>query len=73
MHVEGIGELRDLGTVWRLRYAACGRVQDLARVGLEEPARAVGRVRRHFAQCLTCRLARAKRIAGDPPPPMLGP
>jgi hypothetical protein len=69
MHVEGIGELRDLGTVWRLRYAACGHGQEIGRAGLEEPARAVDRVRRHFARCLTCQLAQAET---RPPRPVSG-
>jgi hypothetical protein len=54
-----IGELRDLGTIWRLRYTTCGHVQEIAREGLEEPAQAEREVRRHFARCLTCRVAPA--------------
>jgi hypothetical protein len=50
--------------IWRLRYAACGHVQESARAGLEEPAQAEREVRRHFARCLARQLAQAKR----PPP-----
>jgi hypothetical protein len=66
MHVDGIGELLELGAVWRLRYSACGHVQEIAREGLEEPAQAEHDMRRHFAQCLSCQLAEAKRHHATP-------
>jgi hypothetical protein len=54
-HLDGIGELTDIDTCWRLVYAACGHIQYLARVGLEDPQRAEASVRRYLHPCLACK------------------
>jgi hypothetical protein len=57
MRVQGVGELTDHDTYWRLTYEACGHVQEFPREGLEEPDGAALFVRRHYTHCLTCLLA----------------
>ena len=57
MRLPGIGELTQVEDYWRLVYDRCGHVQDLARPGLEDPARATAYVRREYAHCLLCQLA----------------
>jgi hypothetical protein len=37
MRVQGVGELTDHNTYWRLTYDECGHVQEFAREGLDEP------------------------------------
>jgi hypothetical protein len=56
MWVQGVGELTDHDTFWRLTYDACGHVQEFAREGLDEPDGAGLFVRHHYARCLTCAL-----------------
>jgi len=57
-HLEGIGELTDIDACWRLVYDACGHIQYLARVGLEDPQRAEASVRRYLVSCLVCKAER---------------
>ncbi|MDQ3811647.1 MAG: hypothetical protein M3336_15305 [Chloroflexota bacterium] len=56
MHVTEIGELTDRQTHWQLVYDQCGHDLEFARLGLDDPEQAVREVRRHYADCLTCRL-----------------
>jgi hypothetical protein len=57
MKVQGVGELTNEGSYWRLVYYDCGHVQAFAREGLDDPEGAAFFVRRHYAKCLTCALA----------------
>ncbi len=66
MRVQGVGELTDAGSYWRLVYDDCGHVQALAREGLDDPEGAVFFVRRHYAKCLTCTLA-DRPVAAETP------
>jgi len=59
-HLQGIGELTDLGTSWRLVYDRCLDLQLFARSGLENLEAAARFVRRNFAECLTCRAATSR-------------
>jgi hypothetical protein len=70
MKVEGIGELEDLGSHWRLTYDTCGHTQAFALLPFEESYRAIRQVQRNFAKCLTCRSLR--RITDATPVAMLG-
>jgi hypothetical protein len=47
MRVQGVGELTDHDTYWRLTYEECGHVQEFALVGLEAPEGVAFFVRRH--------------------------
>jgi hypothetical protein len=62
MKVQGVGELTDHSTYWRLTYAECGHVQEFAREGLDEPEDAAFYVWRHYGQCLTCARARPTAV-----------
>jgi hypothetical protein len=70
MKVEGIGQLEDLGSHWRLTYDKCGHTQAFALLPFEESYRAIRQVQRNFAKCLTCRSV--KRISDATPLAMLG-
>jgi hypothetical protein len=63
MRVQGVGELTDHDTYWRLTYEECGHVQEFPRVGLEAPEGVAFFVRRHYSHCLTCALANAPTAA----------
>ena len=54
--MEHIGTLAPYGDYWRLVYDRCDHDQVFARLGLEEPERAIREVHRRYATCLTCRL-----------------
>jgi hypothetical protein len=56
MRIEGIGTLTPHRDCWRLVYDRCDHVQEFPSVGLEEAEAAAREVRRHYAECLTCRL-----------------
>ena len=56
MRVPGIGVLTNVGDYWRLVYDGCGHGQEFPQVDLEQPQQAVQHIRRHYAECLTCRL-----------------
>jgi hypothetical protein len=56
MYVDSLGELTEYDRYWRLVYDGCGHIQDVASLGLEEPALAAGYIRRNFPRCLECQL-----------------
>jgi hypothetical protein len=66
--VDGIGELTNRGAYWRLTYGVCGHVQLFARRGLGDPQRVARYARRHYGQCLICRLPRRPPRLGIRPP-----
>jgi hypothetical protein len=59
MRLDGIGELNDLHTYWRLIYDRCPHTQEFAQLVLEDVSLAAAEVRRHYAECLVCRAVRA--------------
>ena len=79
MQLDGIGQLTNQGTYWRLIYDRCGHVQEFARLAVEtgrgalgvldDPHLASADVHRRYAHCLTCKLAREQdargQVAGD--------
>jgi hypothetical protein len=66
MRLDGIGELKDLQTHWRLIYDRCEHTQEFAQLGLVDVGRAAAEVRRHYAECLVCRAAKRKLTWREP-------
>jgi hypothetical protein len=66
MKVQGVGELTDHDTYWRLTYDECGHAQEFPREGLDEPEGAAFFVRRHYTFCLTCAVANTPTAAVTP-------
>ena len=56
IHIQHVGQLTPRHEYWLLVYDRCRHTQELTRAGLEDPERAVHEVRRHYTQCLSCRL-----------------
>ena len=58
MRLPGIGMLTLDQDCWHVLYDGCGHRQLLAREGLKTHERAASNVRRYYAKCLSCLLAK---------------